>query len=209
MQIVLSKPEQNGQREDDHNHMFREWVSHLRVEEDAFDILCHLPEAIFAEALASELKAPTSKLDSHTEDSSDVFQLLDPLLWLSNMPSAIKAAHWALVDGGTYSFLAKIVDYPVSPTWVWQDRDIWRAKGQAMTCLGNIIERMDGPQIRGHITKEMIDSVVAIKTNEEAPLAQRDQAKFTLQRYTAVAERCGIEPYYREKDQVTDKLHAA
>ncbi|KIO18567.1 hypothetical protein M407DRAFT_246450 [Tulasnella calospora MUT 4182] len=59
--------------------------------------------------------------------------------------------------------------------------------------------------MRDHVTTEMIDAVVAIKTNEEAPLAQRDQARFTLQRYTAVADRCGIEPYYREEAETTDR----
>lgn len=75
-----------------------------------------------------------------------------------------------------------------------------------MTCLGNIIQRMDRSQLCDYVTKEMIDSVVAIKTNKEAPLAQRDQAKFTLQRYTVVADGCGIEPYYREEMQASDQV---
>ncbi|KAG9022166.1 hypothetical protein FS837_006566 [Tulasnella sp. UAMH 9824] len=203
MAIVLSKPKQKDQRKDGYGGIVR--VSYLRtVDEDAFDILCCLPEPIFAEALASELQVSARKLSWRTDDPSDVFQLLDPLLWLSNMPPTIKEAHRALVDGGTCGFLLKIVNYPVSPVWVWQDRDVWRAKGQAITCLGNIIERMDETQMRGHITKEMIEAVVTIKTNDEAPLSERDHAKFTLQRYTTAADRCGIEPYYREEVQASD-----
>lgn len=72
-----------------------------------------------------------------------------------------------------------------------------------MTCLGNIIEKMDESQLGEHVTKDMVDDVVAIKTNEEAPLAQRDQATFTLQRYKIVADRCGIEPYYRDDVEAT------
>ncbi|KAG8946763.1 hypothetical protein FRC04_011419 [Tulasnella sp. 424] len=175
-------------------------MQELKPDEDAFDILCYLEEPIFAQALESKLKPPlaASKLDSLDNDPSDSLRLLEPLLWLSNIPSDIKVAHRALVQSGACNFLAKIIPYPVSLTWKWEERDIWRAKGQAMTCLGNIIERMDESQLHEHVTKRMIDDVVAIKTNEEAPEAQRDQATFTLQRYQIVAGRCGIEPYYRE-----------
>ncbi|KAG8896216.1 hypothetical protein FRC00_006266 [Tulasnella sp. 408] len=180
-------------------------ISYLRtVDEDAFDILCCLPQPVFAEALASELQKSALGVDCDTDDPSNVSQLLDPLLWLSNMPPTIKEAHRALVDGDTCGFLLKIIYYPMPLIWTWQDRDVWRAKGQAITCLGNIIERMDESQMRDHVTKQMIDAVVAIKTNEEAPLSERIHAKFTLQRYTAAADRCGIEPYHREEVKPSD-----
>ncbi|KAG8921246.1 hypothetical protein FRC01_000345 [Tulasnella sp. 417] len=187
-------------------------VPQLSSDEDAFDVLCHLGEIVFAEALERALKTRhyTPYTTYYTPDtahyvSAGDFALLEPLLWLSNMPRHIKVAHRALVRGHACKFLATIIPYQVSATWEWHERERWRAKGQAMTCLGNIIERMDESQVRDHVTKEMIDSVVAIRTNEEAPLAQRDQAKFTLQRYTVVADRWGIEPYYREELEATDQ----
>ncbi|KAG9042800.1 hypothetical protein FS837_010372 [Tulasnella sp. UAMH 9824] len=203
MAIVLSKPKEKDQRKDGYGGIVR--GSYLRtVDEDAFDLLCCLPQSVFAEALAFELSNSALGLKRDTDDPSDVLQLLDPLLWLSNMPPTIKEAYQALIDGGTCGFLLKIIDYPVSLVWAWQDRDVWRAKGQAITCLGNIIERMDEAQMRGHITKEMIEAVVTIKANEEAPLSERIHAKFTLQRYTTAADQCGIEPYYREEVQASN-----
>ncbi|KAG8921247.1 hypothetical protein FRC01_000346 [Tulasnella sp. 417] len=209
--MILSQPQMRDQQGFEYNALHM--VPYLRVDEDAFDVLCRLPEPIFAKALASQLKASAYNLDPPTENpcdtspwrSSDVFRLLDTLLWLSNMPPDIGAAHRALVGGDTCAFLVKIVNHPVSQIWEWQEREIWRAKGQAITCLGNIMEKMDGSQIRDHVKKEMIKFVVEIRTNEEAPLAQRDQAKFTLQRYTAVANRWGIEPYWRESAEALDQ----
>ncbi|KAG8946762.1 hypothetical protein FRC04_011418 [Tulasnella sp. 424] len=173
-------------------------IQELKPDEDAFDILCYLKEPKFAQALESKFKPRASELDSPNTDPSYALRLLEPLLWLSNMPSDIKIAHRALVQSGACNFLAKIISSPVSPTWKWEEREVWRAKGQAMTCLGNLTERMDESQLREYVTKEIIDNVVAIKTDEEAPVAQRDQANFTLERYQIVADRCGIEPYYKE-----------
>ncbi|KIO23661.1 hypothetical protein M407DRAFT_244698, partial [Tulasnella calospora MUT 4182] len=67
-----------------------------------------------------------------------------------------------------------------------------------MTCLGNILEKMDWMQLHDHITAEMIDIVVKIKVDGDSPMVQKGQAIFLLQRYTLVADRYGIEPYYRE-----------
>ncbi|KAG8946761.1 hypothetical protein FRC04_011417 [Tulasnella sp. 424] len=173
-------------------------IQDLKPDEDAFDILCYLGERTFAEALEWALEHPVSKPKAPDNDQSGALRLLEPLLWLSNMPPDINIAHRVLVRSGACNFLAKIISSPVSPTWKWEEREVWRAKGQAMTCLGNIIERMDKSQLGDYVTKEMVDDVVAIKTDEEAPLAQRDQANFTLERYQIAADRCGIKSYYRE-----------
>lgn len=106
-------------------------------------------------------------------------------------------AHRTLVVGGACGFLACVLQ-PRKWDPTTQDRGLWRAKGLAMTCLGNIIEMMDEEECREHVTKKMVESIVAIKQHGDVPLVQKGQAIFTLQRYTLVAECWGIQPYYRE-----------
>lgn len=122
--------------------------------------------------------------------------LVERLLWLSNLPIIKYEVHCAMFDGGACAFLARAISYTgeLDP----QDRGLWRAKGLAMTCLGNIIEMMNAEQLRNLISKEMIDAVVALKENENVPLVQKGQAIFMLKRYTLAADRCGIQPLYRE-----------
>ncbi|KAG9042193.1 hypothetical protein FS837_011169 [Tulasnella sp. UAMH 9824] len=157
-------------------------LQRLTPDEDAFDVLCYLLELEFARALESRLEMfiPLGSGLAYRL----AFLQLEPLLWLSNMPPHVKIAH-------------------LSASWEWFDREDWRAKGQAMMCLGNIIERMDEAQMRDYLTEDMIDSVLDIKMNEEAPLSERDHATFTLQRYMAAAHRCGIEPYYGDEMQAS------
>ncbi|KAG9017468.1 hypothetical protein FRB90_001185 [Tulasnella sp. 427] len=167
----------------------------LKSDEDAFDVLCSLKEGIFGEALRAELQFP--KFGVLQPGRSDNLRLLEPLLWLSNIRENAEVTHRALTDGGSCQFLAKIVATPVSSTFVWGERDTWRAKGQAMICLGNIIERMDASQLREHVTEDMICDMVKIYTDDAAPLSERDHARFTLQRYTAATDRSGAKPHYR------------
>ncbi|KAG8937689.1 hypothetical protein FRC00_002373 [Tulasnella sp. 408] len=68
-----------------------------------------------------------------------------------------------------------------------------------MTCLGNIIERMDEGQLCDCVQEEMVASIVAIKGNATVPLVQKGQAILLLQRYTLAADRVGVEPFYREE----------
>lgn len=88
----------------------------------------------------------------------------------------------AMVNGGACGFLVRALSYTggLAP----QDRGLWRAKGLAVTCFGNIVERMNPRQLGKHITQEMIDAVEAFKEREDAPLVQKGQAIYTLQRYT-------------------------
>ncbi|KAG8896217.1 hypothetical protein FRC00_006267 [Tulasnella sp. 408] len=179
-------------------------LQRLNPDEDAFDILCYLPELEFARALEARLEAAHRTVHfEHGRVHWFALLLLEPLLWLSNMPRHIRIANNALVQGRACEELTKIILCSVSATWKWSDRDAWRAKGRAMACLGNIIEKMDESQMRDHVTRVMIRSVLDIKVNAEAPLSERDHATFTLQRYTAAAARCGIEPYYGEELQAS------
>ncbi|KAG9042194.1 hypothetical protein FS837_011170 [Tulasnella sp. UAMH 9824] len=165
--------------------------SPLHLDEDAFSILCDLPEPAFQDGLKSLLWRRSRRSEAKT---------LDLLLWLSNMPANILKAHRALIGGEACRFLGAIITDTRSPGWQWRDRAEWRAKGEAMTCLGNIIERMDESELRDHVPKTVLDAVVALKENEEAPLTQRGQAIFMLQRYTVAADRCGVEPHHREDE---------
>ncbi|KAG8900013.1 hypothetical protein FRC00_000127, partial [Tulasnella sp. 408] len=165
-------------------------------DEDAFGILCNLPHETFQDALTATLFPPESgPLYSH----QSVGELLDLLLWLSNMPANVVQAHRVLIDGYACRFLLSILTNINPLEWLWPNRADWRAKGEAMTCFGNIIERMNETELRDHVPKAVIEAAVAMKENEEAPLTQRGQAIFMLQRYTVAADRCGVEPYYREE----------
>ncbi|KAG9042802.1 hypothetical protein FS837_010374 [Tulasnella sp. UAMH 9824] len=115
------------------------------------------------------------------------------------MPENVAQAHHALIGGDACRFLGSILTNTQLSEWTWRDRAGWRAKGEAMTCLGNIIERMNETELREHVPKAVIEAAVAMKESEEAPLTQRGQAIFMLQRYTAAADRCGVEPYHREE----------
>ncbi|KAG9041788.1 hypothetical protein FS837_011740 [Tulasnella sp. UAMH 9824] len=170
----------------------------LIPEEDAFDVLCRLPQATFPKALAAVLRDCPVSLDPSSQDHLQLFDMLEPLLWLSNMPASLPEAHLALVEGGACEFLAKIILDSPQETWSWRDRALWRLKGEAITCLGNIVERMDGAELRLHLSEDIIKAIAQIRDNPEAPLVQRDQASFTLQRYRAAAMGGSVEPLCKE-----------
>ncbi|KAG8928077.1 hypothetical protein FRC01_006483 [Tulasnella sp. 417] len=180
------------------DHELSRWQN-LHPEEDAFDIFCKLPKPCFERALASALSERTASTDSAHCQHDRAIYLLDPLLWLSNMPQHIVEAHQALVHGGVCKFLANLIVYPVPPGSPIENRSIWRAKGEAMTCLGNIVERMDHKELCQHITREVIEAVAAIKESIATPLVQKGQAVFMLQRYTITADRFRITCYHREE----------
>ncbi|KAG8928676.1 hypothetical protein FRC01_005565 [Tulasnella sp. 417] len=167
----------------------------LIPEEDAFDVLCCLPQPAFRNALATALADCPVSLDPSNQDHMQLFDILEPLLWLSNMPPSVPEAHRALVEGSACEFLAKIILDSPQESWSWKDRAVWRVKGEAITCLGNIIERMDETELRAHLHEGTVKSIAEIRDNVEAPEAQREQAIFALQRYEATADRCAVVPF--------------
>lgn len=158
--------------------------------------LCSLPGPILSSALSGVLQQGAVRLDSPGTSPYEPFGLVERLLWLSNMKTMEEQIHLALVDGGACEFLAYTLKYvrDLDP----EDRGLWRVKGLAMTCLGNIVEKMNEQQLSNCIKKEMIDSVVAIKEDAVVPMVQKGQAIFLLQRYTVATDRFGIEPFHRE-----------
>ncbi|KAG8971937.1 hypothetical protein FRC05_010472 [Tulasnella sp. 425] len=183
----------------------------LTLDKDALSIFCKLPEPIFQQELKlfifpkSGLDIPASpSRPAHYDAFGILSRQLDLLLWLSNARENATGIHRALIGSDSCGFLQKIVASRVSSIWRWEERDVWRHKGLAMTCFGNIMENMDESELRGHVPREMIETAVAIKDDGEAPLAQRDQATFMLQRYTIAADRCGVEPYHREAGAATE-----
>ncbi|KAG8912856.1 hypothetical protein FRC00_003616 [Tulasnella sp. 408] len=170
----------------------------LIPEEDAFDILCRLPQPTFSAALAAVLNDCPVSLDPSSQDHLKLFDMLEPLLWLSNMPVSNPKAHRALVEGGACEFLVKVILDSPREVWSWEDRATWRVKGEAITCLGNIIEKMDQSTLRSHLREDIIKAIADIRDNVEAPLAQRDQATFTLLRYETAAGCYDVEPLCKE-----------
>ncbi|KIO17259.1 hypothetical protein M407DRAFT_225909 [Tulasnella calospora MUT 4182] len=168
-----------------------------RLDEWAIISLSRLPEPIFSNALSLALNKGIARLDYLAATPYEPLGLVERLLWISNIKVILaERAHQALVDAGACGFLAHVISWQSDAAP--QDRGIWRAKGLALTCLGNLVERMDARQCRTYITKEIIEAVVAIKEHGEVPLVQKGQAIFTLQRYTLTAERWSIQTYYRE-----------
>ncbi|KAG8915704.1 hypothetical protein FRC00_001076 [Tulasnella sp. 408] len=104
--------------------------------------------------------------------------------------------HRVLVNGNACRFLAKVVSH--SGNLDAQDRGLWRAKGLAMTCLGNIIELMNTRQLRDHITPDIIDAVATIREHDDVPELPKGQAILLLKRYTWAANSRGIRPFYSE-----------
>lgn len=115
------------------------------------------------------------------------------------MPASTPEAHRALVEGGACEFLVKVILDSPREIWSWEDRAAWRVKGEAITCLGNIIEKMDHSTLCSHLRGDVIEAIADIRDNMEAPLAQRDQATFTLLRYKAAAGRYDVEPLCKER----------
>lgn len=162
--------------------------------------LCSLPGSIFSGALSQVLNEWIVQLESPNENPYRALDLLEGLLWLSNKEAT--AAHSALIDGDACTYLTHALHY----TWETNpgDRGIWRAKGLAMTCLGNAIEKMNREQLLNCIKKEMIASVVAIRDDPAVPLVQKGQAIFVLQRYTLAADRFGVQPFHRQDYETWD-----
>ncbi|KAG9048545.1 hypothetical protein FS837_012614 [Tulasnella sp. UAMH 9824] len=159
--------------------------------------LCSLPPSTFSIAMSAALEKGMVQLDSPKASSPyEPLGLVEHLLSLSNSKMMGEQIHRALVDGSACEFLAHSLDY--SGGLDASDRGLWRAKGLAMTCLGNLVERMDKEQFCNRIKKEMITRVIAIKEDGEVPLVQKGQAIFLLQRYTLAADRLGVQPFHRE-----------
>ncbi|KAG8928096.1 hypothetical protein FRC01_006463 [Tulasnella sp. 417] len=158
--------------------------------------LCSLPGPLFSRALSGALEMGAVRPDSPNTSPYEPLGPVGRLLGLSNMKMMEEQIHLALVDGGACEFLAHILNYvgDLDP----EDRGLWRAKGLAMTCLGNIVERMNKKQFCHCVNKDMIRTAVAIKDAAGVPLVQKGQAIFLLQRYTMKADRLGVEPYHRE-----------
>ncbi|KAG9025416.1 hypothetical protein FS837_004939 [Tulasnella sp. UAMH 9824] len=163
--------------------------------------LCRLPESISGDALASALNQAKLKLNSPgARNVYEPLALVESLLWLSNQTADAEIfgrVHRILVKGDACKFLGQVISSSngdLDP----EDRGLWRIKGLTMTCIGNIIERMGEEDLRDHVSKEVIDSVVAIKEKGVTPIVQKGQAIFMLQRYTLQADRWHVDPYYRE-----------
>ncbi|KAG8923768.1 hypothetical protein FRC01_012358 [Tulasnella sp. 417] len=172
----------------------------LRPETSAFDILCSLPEPAFADALALALSQCHPQSIPLTSPPYKDYRVIESLLWLSNTRRHFWRTSVALIEGGACQYLARVLssDDPASRA----SRIFWRAKGLAMTCLGNIMERMDGKELSQHIGKGIIHSATRVKDDWDAPIVQKGQAIFMLQRYTRIAHQCGVEPLYQDDNSI-------
>ncbi|KIO18310.1 hypothetical protein M407DRAFT_32017 [Tulasnella calospora MUT 4182] len=175
--------------------------------------LCALPGSTSSIALSDVLKEGLVRLNSCKQFEYGPLDLVNRLLWLSNVETMKDQIHRALVEGGACEFLTQTLNHrprdasDASDAW---DRGLWRAKGLAMTCLGNIVERMNKEQFCNYLKEEMIVSVVAIKEDAAVPLVQKGQAIFLLQRYTLAADRSGVQPFYRENtSNMTEEYRSA
>lgn len=191
------------------NHHVKVIIKSLNatLDDSCVTALCRLPESISSDALASALNQAKPKLNSPgARNIYEPLALVESLLWLSNQNAdadIFGQVHRILIKGDACTFLGQVISSSnggLDP----EDRGLWRVKGLAMTCIGNIIERMGEEEIHDHVPKDVIDSVVAIKENGTTPLVQKGQAIFMLQRYTLTADRWHVNPYYRENTSNMD-----
>ncbi|KIO18563.1 hypothetical protein M407DRAFT_246448 [Tulasnella calospora MUT 4182] len=164
----------------------------LRPDEDAFDVLRRLPSPTFGNALRRVIDSAREEIKS--DKLAAVSRLLGSLIWLSLRSSNFPEAHHALVGSGACDLLLEVMKWTVPPESDHQYRDICRAKGEALTCLGNICECMDAGELEVLGSKDMIDCVLLIRDSKTMPMVQVGQAAFTVQRYLAACARCGVRP---------------
>ncbi|KAG8944929.1 hypothetical protein FRC00_010356 [Tulasnella sp. 408] len=168
----------------------------LKPETAAFDILCCLPEPAFADALAQALSQCDPQKGALAAPPYTNYHVIGALVGLSSTRRHVRKTSRALIRGGACEYLAQVLscDNPNGGS----EGALWKAKGLALTCLSNIIERMEREDLRRHVTRGLIASVVSIKKGRNTPTTQKSQAVSLLQRYTQVANQCGVEPFYRE-----------
>ncbi|KAG9040467.1 hypothetical protein FS837_000577, partial [Tulasnella sp. UAMH 9824] len=142
----------------------------LRPDEDAFDILRRLPGSTFGNALRRVINGVREK--SKSDKLTGVSRLLGSLIWLSLRSSQFPEAHNALTDSGACEFLFEVMRWTVPPESDYQYRDICRAKGEALTCLGNICEFMEAKELEAMVSKEMMDCVLSIRDSKSMPTVQ-------------------------------------
>ncbi|KAG8910059.1 hypothetical protein FRC00_008962, partial [Tulasnella sp. 408] len=145
----------------------RRWLR-TKLDLGVINALSRLPEMRFEVALASALEVALTKFDSPGTNQYEPLEVVERLLWLSNIKHNTEEVHHALLEAGSCNFLAHVLTYTggLKP----QDRGIWRAKGLAMTCLGNILEKMDWVQLHDHVTAEMIQIILKIKVGGDTPM---------------------------------------
>ncbi|KAG9049984.1 hypothetical protein FS837_008334, partial [Tulasnella sp. UAMH 9824] len=129
----------------------------LKPETAAFNILCGLPEPAFAEALALTLSQCDPQTGALAAPPYTNYHIIGALVGLSSTRRHSRKTSHALIRGGTCEYLARVLscDNPNGGS----EGALWKAKGLAMTCLSNIIERMDREDLRRHISKGLIASV--------------------------------------------------
>ncbi|KAG8954844.1 hypothetical protein FRC04_010327 [Tulasnella sp. 424] len=133
----------------------------LRPEEDAHGILCSLPGGIFEIVLREKGGF-----------------LAFGAAALSNMSPHIRAVRQAFHRSGAWGFLGRVVNYPMPQGSHFGSRDMWIIKGDAITCIGNIMKQMDAFEFNRQIIGTLVASVGAICEDEEAPLEERTQALY-------------------------------
>ncbi|KAG8914433.1 hypothetical protein FRC00_013640, partial [Tulasnella sp. 408] len=142
----------------------------LRPDEDAFDVLRRLPGSTFRNALGRVIDDAQEQIKS--DKLTAVPRLLGALLWLSLRSSQFPEAHNALTGSGACDFLFEVMRLTVPPEFDYQYRDICRAKGEALTCLGNICECMDAEQLGALVSQEMMDCILSIRDSKTLPTVQ-------------------------------------
>lgn len=115
------------------------------------------------------------------------FKLLEPLLWLSRMPH--RAPRHAMLIAGVLDFLHQIADIHVPDLEQPDYRLIYRSKGDAINCIGNLFDSMDLEEWEQFVPSGVVDTLRQILTNDDLPLTLRSQAGDVMARHGAASDK--------------------
>lgn len=138
----------------------------------------------FTDVMANHLMELRKDASDHAK-----FKVLEPLLWLSRMPH--RAPRNAVLKAGVLSFLQEVAGIHVPELYQSDYRLIYRSKGDAINCLGNLFESMDEEEWSEFAFPELADSLNSTVVDEDLPLILRSQAADAVTRYRNASQKHG------------------
>lgn len=105
-----------------------------------------------------------------------------------------RAVRHAILASGVLDFLQDVAAVEVPELQKPDYRLVYRSKGDAITCIGNFFESMDGEEWASVKVEELLKVIEKTARDEDLPLTLRAQAAFAIERYNAASEERGSWP---------------
>ena len=149
--------------------------------EYAYDILRHLPGSVITSAFDQVFDQAASTT------TAEHYKLLQSLLWVSNTCGPHDTIRAALMGRGFFQLAWTILAQDVPGLEDPNRRRICRVKGDALTCIGNLVEQSKAEDLQGNpLLEGIIDAKQRLEEDVGMPQRQRQQATFALSRYRKV-----------------------